>query len=314
MKMKIIRNIADIQADRESAVTVGTFDGVHLGHQSILNRLFELAGQHGYRSTIVTFEPHPRKVLGKPGNTSLGLLTTIDEKLNLFEELGLEQIVIIPFTREFAAKSAEEFVKEILLDRLRVQEMVIGHDHHFGRNREGTFEKLKELGGKYGFRVYQVPPLEIDGQVVSSSAIRKLISEGKMELVHKFLGRNYSLSGTVVHGDGRGKEIGFPTANLQVTDSDKMIPAKGVYAVDVQLHSQIYRGMMNIGVRPTFDHDSLTLEVHLFNFNASIYGEALTVKFKRYIRPEKKFSGIEALREQLQQDKLICERLDVEEK
>ncbi len=314
MTMKIIRNISDIRSDRESALTVGTFDGVHLGHQSILSRLFELADRHGYRSTIVTFEPHPRKVLGKPGNASLGLLTTIEEKLTLFESLGLEQIVIIPFTREFAAKSAEEFVKEILLERLRVKEMVIGHDHHFGRNREGTFEKLEQLGRKYGFRVYQVPPLEIDGQVVSSSAIRQLIVEGNMKMANKFLGRNYTLSGTVVHGDGRGKQIGFPTANLEVTDHDKLIPARGVYAVDVMLDSQFYRGMMNIGVRPTFDHDSLTLEVHLFNFNASIYGKTLAVKFKKYIRPEKKFSGIEALRKQLQQDKLICERLDVEEK
>ncbi|RMF56513.1 MAG: bifunctional riboflavin kinase/FAD synthetase [Calditrichaeota bacterium] len=307
--MRIIRDLTHLKPIAPGAVTVGTFDGVHLGHQSILQTLKELGKGCDCLTTIVTFEPHPRKVLGKNSGGSIELLTSINEKLALFRALEIDQVVMIRFTKEFASLSAETFVKEILLDRLAVKEMVIGYDHHFGRNREGTLEKLKELGNKWNFDVHQVPPLLIKGEVVSSSAIRKLLKEGDIEKANRFLGRQYCLVGKVVQGDGRGRKIGFPTANLQVVDPDKLIPARGVYAVDVWYKNQLYKGMMNIGVRPTFDHDPLTLEVHIFNFDNLLYGETLEVRFKKFIRSEQKFKNIEELKKQLEKDKQICETL-----
>ncbi len=305
--MKVYRDWQHIEPHQPTSLTVGSFDGIHLGHQQLISRLLELASQHDLVSTVVTFEPHPKKVLGKG---EVHLLTDLQEKLDLLRALNVEQTLVIPFTREFAAMDYRQFVRDILVERLNVREMVIGHDHHFGRNREGTFECLVQLGKDWGFSVHQVGPFRVEGEVVSSSAIRQLILEGNVEKAAQFLGRYYALKGVVEKGDGRGQQIGFPTANIRFTQPDKLLPPPGVYAVDAAVQGKRYRGMMNIGVRPTFNNnDILTSEVHLFNFSGLIYDEAIEVFFKKYIRKEKKFSGIEELKKQLEQDKAMCEKI-----
>jgi len=299
--MRIYRNISEIDNTKKSVVTVGTFDGFHLGHQSILEQIKQIAADNGLKSTIVTFDPHPRKVLGN-SNGGISILTTLEEKLQIFREAQIDQVLIIPFTREFAQISSTEFVQSILVEKFAAEEIVIGHDHHFGRNREGGLAELQRLGKLFDFSVQQVPEYRQNGELISSSLIRNLLESGNVEKAAVYMGRPYAIFGTVIRGNGRGREIGFPTANLEVDHEDKLIPAEGVYAVDVLLKGTNYRGMMNIGRRPTFDFDSLTLEVHIFNFSAYIYGEILEVRFKKYIRQEKKFSGIEELRSQLRKD------------
>ncbi len=307
--MKIFRDLSEIHMTGKSSVTVGTFDGLHLGHQRILAKLEEIAARDYLNKTVVTFDPHPKKVVGKNPKKAIRILTTTAEKIHLLKEAGIDQLVIIPFTKEFAALSSEAFVKTILIGKLLVKEMVIGYDHHFGHNREGGVVKLETLGRELGFSVREVLPVEIGGEVVSSTAIRNSLTAGDVEKGAQFMGRLYTISGTVVKGKGRGKEIGFPTANIAPDDPDKLIPAKGVYAVDVLIDQSKYRGMMNIGRRPTFDFDPLTLEVHLFNFYADLYEKALSIRFKKFIRPEKKFTGIEELRAQLANDKIKCEQI-----
>ncbi len=305
--MKVFRDWKAIDPHLPSSVTVGSFDGIHLGHRQLIDRLLELAREHDLVSTVVTFEPHPKKVLGKG---DVHLLTDLEEKLALLKELQVAQTLVIPFTREFARMDYRQFVRTILVERLNVREMVIGHDHHFGRNREGTFECLVALGQQWGFSVHKVGPFTVDGEVVSSSAIRQLIQQGNVEKAARFLGRYYALKGVVEKGDGRGRQIGFPTANLRFIQPDKLVPPPGVYAVDATVQGNTYRGMMNIGFRPTFNNnDALTSEVHLFNFSSLIYGEEITVFFKKFIRGEKKFSGIEELKAQLEKDRKICEKI-----
>lgn len=306
--MRIYRDITEIDRTEKSVVTVGTFDGFHLGHQSILEQIKQIAAGNGFKSTIVTFEPHPRKVLGN-SNGGISILTTLEEKLRIFREAQIDQVLIIPFTREFAKISPAEFVQNILVEKLSAKEIVIGHDHHFGRNREGGIAELQRLGKLFNFCVQQVPEYRQNGELISSSLIRSLLESGNVEKAAAFMGRPYAIFGTVIRGNGRGREIGFPTANLEVDHEDKLIPAEGVYAVDVLLNGAVYKGMMNIGRRPTFDFDSLTLEVHIFNFSAYIYGEILEVRFKKYIRQEQKFSGIEELRSQLQKDKKASDKI-----
>ena len=304
--MKIYHGIEEITGAGPCVATVGTFDGFHLGHQSILELMSRVAKKDGFKTTIVTFEPHPRKVLtGQP----VQILTTLREKLQIFSEHGIDQVLIIKFTKAFAANSSRGFVKKILVDRLNVQEMVIGHDHHFGRNREGSFENLSRMGEEFGFTAYEAPPFKNGGELINSSKIRHLLKAGDVEKAAKYLGRPYQISGEVYHGDGRGREIGFPTANIALDEPDKLTPAQGVYAIDVSVEKKRYKGMMNIGVRPTFEFDSLTLEAHLFNFGGLLYGKTLTVHFKKFIRNEKKFSSINELKEQLKKDKKISENI-----
>lgn len=306
--MKVYRNISEIKTPGESVATVGTFDGFHLGHQSILEKIKQIAAAKNLLSTIVTFDPHPKKVLGNNAG-EVSILTTTEEKLRIFREAQIDQVAVIPFSREFALTPAAEFVRKILVEKLAVKEMVIGHDHHFGRNRQGGLEELQQLGKEWQFSVSRVPGFSLNGELISSSLIRKLLEAGEVEKAARYMGRPYSLFGVVVKGDGRGKKMGFPTANIDPHHEDKLIPARGVYAVDVVMENLLYKGMMNIGTRPTFEFDSLTLEVHIFNFDAQIYGKPLEVRFKKFIRRERKFSGMEALREQLLNDKHICENI-----
>lgn len=296
--------LEDVERDPDSVVTVGTFDGVHKGHRVLMQTVLRKAKEREARSVIVTFDPHPRDIIS-PGEKGIKLLTTLQERCEILEDLGIDKMVVIPFDRDFSLLSSEEFVKDVIHEKIGVGEFVIGYDHHFGRNREGTIETIERLGQELGFDAYVVSRQEVGDKTVSSTAIRKALSdEGNVELATDLLGRYYMLNGTVIHGDKRGKKIGYPTANLKPEHPNKIIPKDGVYAVKVRVDTDWYKGMMNIGTRPTFeDEQKRTLEVHLFNFDQEIYGKAVQVRFVERIRDEQKFDGIEELIAQLESDK-----------
>lgn len=293
----------EVQRDPNSVITVGTFDGVHAGHRAIIDKVVAKAGERQARGIIVTFDPHPREIIN-PGDAGIKLLTTLPERCEILDELGIDMMVVIPFDRDFSLLSSEEFVRDIIYKKVGVSEFVIGYDHHFGRNREGSIDTVKRIGEKLGFDACVVSKQEVGNRTVSSTAIRKALSEeGDVEQAARFLQRPYRLNGMVVHGDKRGKEIGYPTANLKPEDKRKVIPANGVYAVKVRVEGEWYGGMMNIGVRPTFDGEEQTLEVHLFDFSEDIYGKNVQVRFLERIRDEKKFSGVDELKARLDSDK-----------
>jgi riboflavin kinase/FMN adenylyltransferase len=307
--MKIFYSLDHIRVKKHTIVTVGSFDGIHLGHQHILKELEKQSRDCDCVETLITFHPHPKEVLGNANKNSLELLTPLEEKLEILEAFGLPQVIVIPFTLEFSRMTYQDFVKEILLKKIRMKKIVIGYDHTFGRNREGHAEQLQKLGKSLGFKVTVMPPYYVGDEAVSSSHIRRYVKEGKMENARILLGRPYSLSGQVVKGENRGKQLGFPTANIQLADSAKLIPAKGVYAVNILFEGKKYSGMMNIGTRPTFNFDPLTLEVHIFNFSGLIYGFNLKILFKAFIRKEIKFSSPEKLQEQMRKDREQCIKL-----
>jgi riboflavin kinase / FMN adenylyltransferase len=288
-----------------AVVTSGTFDGVHLGHRKILNRLNEIAQQTAGESVVITFYPHPRSVIS-PDNQSVMLLSTLDEKIALLEKNGVQHLLIIPFTREFSELSSEEFIQKILIQTIGTKTLVIGFDHRFGKNREGGFDYLKANQTRYGFAVEEILRQDIENVGVSSSKIRKAIQEGDIQMADHFLGRNYSISGIVVKGKQIGRTIGFPTANIQVREVAKLIPINGVYAVKVYYNDTEFGGMLNIGNRPTVDGTTKTIEVNIFEFDREIYGENLTVEFIQKIRNEQKFSGLEELKQQIATDKITC--------
>lgn len=301
--------LEDVQHDPSSVVTVGTFDGVHAGHRAIMDTVAEKADERNARSVIVTFDPHPRDIIN-PGDAGIKLLTTLEERAEILSELGIDTMVVIPFDRDFSLLSSEEFVRDIIYDKIGVSEFVIGYDHQFGRNREGTIETIERIGQELEFETYVVSKREVGSKTVSSTAIRNAISEeGDMAQAAEFLQRPYRLNGMVVHGDKRGKEIGFPTANIKPAHTKKIIPKNGVYAVKVRINGDWYKGMMNIGNRPTFNGDTQTLEVHLFHFEKEIYGKEVQVRFFKRIRDEKKFSGKDELVEQLKRDEEQAKQL-----
>ena len=302
--MEIITGIDHIKSDRGCVVTIGTFDGLHLGHKKIIEKLNSIAREQNLCSTLVTFDPHPKIVLKQSDDFHIAILTTLDEKKKLLAKTGINRLVVIGFNKEFASQSYEQFVKNVLIDKIGARAIVVGYDHAFGKNREGNFENLNVLSGKYQFELYKVDPIEIDGDVISSSLIRKAISEGDVDLASRYLGRYYNYSGNVVPGDSRGKELHFPTANIYNSNQNKQIPASGVYAVDVEYKDSIFKGMLNIGNRPTFGvKGDYTIEVHIHNFNKEIYNENLTVFFKKRLRNEIKFDSVDALIAQLEIDK-----------
>lgn len=295
--------LKDVQYDANSVITVGTFDGVHAGHRAIIDTVLEKASQRDARSVIVTFDPHPREIIN-PGDAGIKLLTTLQERREILEEIGIDLMVVIPFDRDFSLLSSEEFVHDIIFQKIGVSEFVIGYDHQFGKNREGTIETIERIGKELAFDTYVVSKKEVGAQTVSSTAIRHAISgEGNVEQAAEFLQRPYRLNGVVIHGDKRGKEIGYPTANIKPEDPRKIIPREGVYAVKVRFENQWYGGMMNIGKRPTFEGQEQRLEVHIFDFDEDIYGKEVQVRFLKRIRNEKKFSGVGELVEQLEEDK-----------
>jgi riboflavin kinase/FMN adenylyltransferase len=297
----------NVVRDPDTVLTVGTFDGVHEGHKTLIERVVAAAKAEGRRSVVVSFDPHPRDIL-QPGANGIQLLTTLDERADMLDAMGVDQLVVIPFTRDFSLLSSEEFIRDILWKTIGMAHIVIGYDHHFGRNREGGIDALRRMGEELGFRVESVEKHEIGAVTVSSTAARNALREqGDVGLVASFLGRPYTLSGIVVHGQKRGRILGFPTANLRIHDSRKIIPKTGVYAVDVEYAGTLWRGMLNIGMRPTFrDGLAQTIETHLIGFDGDLYGQSLTVRFVDRIRDEMKFNGMEELRAQLEVDRQVC--------
>ncbi len=301
--MIVLRDFDKSYFRKESVVTVGTFDGVHLGHRQIFKTLNEISISGNLRKVAVTFEPHPRIVLSgdKP---EVKILTTSGEKLRYLEELGVDVVYIIEFTRKFAETSAVDFYKDYLLGKIGLSHLVIGYDHSFGKNREGTFDTIKGLSAEHNFGYTKVEQYSVGNEIVSSSLIRKYLNTGQIDAATKLLGYNYSVDGKVISGDKRGQKIGFPTANIKVENTHKLIPAVGVYAVKVNIDFVTYYGMMNIGFRPTVkEKGSLLPEIHIFDFNEDIYGKEISVEFLSFIREEKKFNSIEELKLQLQKDK-----------
>lgn len=295
--------IEQVKREAGSVVTVGSFDGLHRGHRLILAALQEEAQARAGSTTVVTFEPHPQLVLKKSGQPPLQILTSAEEKVALLREIGIDRVVVIPFTLEFSQTPSATFVRDILYHKIGMQAIVIGHDHGFGRNREGDVATLTALGRELGFAVRELPPYQTGDTVVSSTQIRQALLRGEIAQANDWLASSYQLACNVVAGEGRGKHIGFPTANLQPLNPDKLIPANGVYAVIAELSGEKLGGMMNIGVRPTFAGRARTLEVHLLDFDRNIYGQRLDLHFIARLREEKKFDAIPDLIAQLRADR-----------
>ncbi|MBN2275018.1 MAG: bifunctional riboflavin kinase/FAD synthetase [Bacteroidales bacterium] len=289
---------------QNTVATIGIFDGVHIGHQLIIKRLKELAQSYGSETVVITLWPHPRLVL-QPENDELRLLTTLDEKISIIRNHGIDHLLIIPFTREFAQTTYEEFIRLYLVEKVGARHVVVGYNHHFGKDRQGSFESLLRSSSKYGFSAERMNPVVINNANVSSSAIRRNLSVGNMIFSNEALGYRYFIQGEVVAGSKMGRKLGYPTANIAVNEEKKLIPRDGVYAVDVELSGSVYKGMANIGVRPTIEKQvhKQTLEVNIFNFAADIYGHTITVFFKDRIRNEIKFASVNSLIKQLDEDR-----------
>ena len=283
-----------------SVLTIGTFDGVHIGHQKIIERLNQVKSQDFERSMILTFYPHPRMVLDQ--SNDIKMLTTMEEKTYLLEKFGLDDLIIEPFTKEFSRLSALDFVRNILVSQLNIKKLVIGYDHHFGKNREGNFEQLSEYGELYDFQVEEISAQEIESVSVSSTKIRKAIENGDMEKANKYLGYNYLLTGEIIMGQGIGRKINFPTVNLHIAEDYKLIPHKGVYIVRANFNEKSIFGIMNIGFRPTVGGKGQTIEIHLLDFKEDLYGSNMQIEVLKRLRDEKKFESIQELAEQISKD------------
>jgi riboflavin kinase/FMN adenylyltransferase len=285
-------------------VTSGTFDGVHVGHRKIINRLNATAQKVGGESVVITYWPHPRFVLGKDSG-DLKLLSTFEEKAELLANLGINHLIKIEFTPEFAGQSSQEFIQQTLVEAIGTRHLVIGYDHRFGKNREGSFEHLVANKDTYGFQVEEIPKQEVDDVGVSSTRIRKALAQGEVDIANTYLARPYQFSGTVVEGQQLGRKLGYPTANLEIKESYKLVPADGVYAVNVSYNDQVHPGMMSIGLRPTIAESlDRTIEIHIFNFEGNLYGQALKVDLLAYLRPEEKLRSLDSLKAKIQEDEL----------
>ncbi len=300
--MKVYTQIEDFKNVKNPVVTTGTFDGVHLGHQKIISRLKDVASEEHGETVLLTFYPHPRMVLF-PDDNELKLLNTQLEKIQLLENYGIDHLIIYPFTKEFSRLTSVEFVRNVLVNNIHTKRLVIGYNHHFGRNREGSFDHLKEFGPVYGFDVEEIPAKDIDHIEISSTKIRQALQAGEVKVAATFLGHTYSLSGKVVEGRQLGRTIGYPTANIVIEDNFKLIPADGVYAVNVGIRGEMYQGMLNIGNNPTVLGKGRSIEVNIFDFNQNIYGDDATIYFIERLRDEIKFSGLDALKVALAEDK-----------
>ncbi len=305
--MKVYRSFNQIEHSKNHIVTVGTFDGVHLGHQKILQKLKEYASKYGGESLIITFDPHPQIVLKKENREPIKLLTTIEERLQLFAKMEIDKVLVAPFTKEFSQTTAQDFIEKYLVGKVGLHLILLGHDHLFGKNREGNFELINELARKLGFEAERVPAYILEEIVVSSTKIRNALLANKIELANKLLGYDYFIHGKVVQGDGRGAKLGFPTANIKFDDANKLVPSNGVFLVYSEFAGRKYYGMANIGIRPTFYTDyPKTLEVYYFDLNQNLYGINLSVHFLKFIRYEQKFDSIDGLLRQLDHDKETC--------
>jgi len=305
--MKIFNNIQSYSSEKESILTIGTFDGVHIGHNKILTKLVEESKKNNLSSLIMTFFPHPRMVLQK--SQEIKMIDTIDEKIYLFEKTGVDNLIIQPFDENFSKIRAKEFVEEILVKKLKIKHIIIGYDHRFGKDREASVDDLKKFGLNYMFTVEEIAAQEIHSIAISSTKIRNAILKGEIKKCNEYLGRNFMLTGEVVHGDALGKKINFPTANIEIPETYKIIPKNGVYLVKAIINSERYFGMMNIGVRPTIGGEKKSLEIHFFNFKDNIYNKTISVEIICKIRDEEKFSSIDELKIQLKKDEQFCLKL-----
>lgn len=281
--------------------TIGTFDGVHIGHQKIINKVVKLAKKLGFTPIVLTLFPHPRMVLQK--DNSIKLLNTIDERIDILKSYGIAEVIVKEFTHEFANLSAEEYVKDILIDELNTKHIVVGYDHHFGKNRSANIEDLKKYAKTYNFEIKEISAQDIKDVTVSSTKIRNALNDGNVSLSNSYLGYNYFITGLVVKGKGLGRKLDFPTANIQIKESYKLIPKDGVYVVQCQLNCRVVFGMMNIGTNPTINDKGRSIEVHFFEYNEDLYNHKLKIEFLKRLRNEQKFKNLEALKSQLREDR-----------
>lgn len=303
--MNVFYNVEDIEFNKHTCLTVGTFDGVHLGHQKIINEMIYQSVERSCRNLLITFEPHPQLVLAK--NSDIRLLSTLEQKLDYLKYLSIQNVLVINFTKNFSELSFNSFIEDYLIKKIGLNTIIVGADHHFGKDRQGNPKILKEMGENLGFSVIEVEPLMYKDAKISSSRIRKSLLSGEIKLANEMLGKKYELKGKVVKGNQRGKEIGFPTANIELDNPHKLIPMRGVYFVEVDINNRNFYGMMNIGYRPTFNNSSeLILEVHIFYFREDIYGEFIIIRFIDKLRDEKKFNSVAELKQQLEIDKQVC--------
>jgi len=302
--LKIIHAISNFSSEEKSFVTIGTFDGVHFGHQQIIKKLVNEAKKERGKSVLLTFFPHPRMVLQK--DSSLELINTIDERSELLEKTGLDYLIIHPFSKEFSRLSALSFVRDVLVNQLNTSKLIIGYDHHFGKNREGNIEQLSEYSELYNFSVEEIPAQDIDEVSISSTKIRKALANGHLKTANNYLGYNFMLTGTVVNGKQLGGKIGFPTANIDIKETYKLIPKTGVYVVKSEINKKVIFGMMNIGNRPTLNGKHQTIEVHFFDFNQNVYHQKITIETLYFLREEQKFDSVKILIHQLKKDEKIA--------
>lgn len=298
--MKIYNSYKYINSNKPTILTLGTFDGVHNGHQSILRKVTQDASMNGYESVVLTFFPHPRMVLQEDHN--IKLINTIEEKAKLLEELGIQHLILQEFTKEFANLTAEQFVQEVLVKHLNIKKIIIGYDHRFGKNRSADIHDLMDFGRKYKFDVEQISAHEINEVSISSTKIRKALEEGNIETANTYLGIPYSITGTVIKGKQLGRTIGFPTANVFLKEEYKLIPKIGSYIVSATIDGKLVKGMMNIGFNPTVNNNKLSLEVHFLDFDKDIYNQEIQLHFHSFLREEQKFSSLEELKQQLAKD------------
>jgi riboflavin kinase/FMN adenylyltransferase len=300
--VETVQGISQFKSLENTAITIGTFDGVHIGHKRILERLINNAKNTGTKSMVLTFFPHPRMVLQK--DSEIKLLNTLAEKQQIMSEMGVDYLIVHPFTKDFSRLTALEFVRDLLVHKLRVKSVVIGYDHRFGRNRNASIHELIGFGNTFDFKVEEIPAQEIDDVSVSSTKIRNALLSGDIQTANSYLGYDYMVSGKVIKGKGLGKDIGFPTANIQIEEPYKLIPQNGVYIVSCQFEGRSAHGMMNIGYNPTVDGTTKSLEVHLLDIDENLYNKNLQVHFLKKIRDEQKFDSLKSLTYQLKKDKI----------
>jgi len=300
--MQIVWDINNYHSDRDHVVSLGTFDGVHLGHQAILAKLKEKSAQTDSVASMITFEPHPQLVVQREFQASVHILTTIEEKIEIFTELGLDQLVVAHFTRSLAGMAPERFIEHILLDRLHMKQVIIGHDHAFGHGRSGNFQLLEKMGAERGFIVSALEPVQVDGHTVSSTKIRHFLLRGEVKKAARLLGRPYMLQGQVVGGDERGRRLGFPTINLRPFSQYKLVPGPGIYATRLLIDGESHQSVTYIGSRPTFNGLEKVIESHVFDFDRDVYGKAVEISFAEFIREDKKFGDEDGLVDQIKKD------------
>ena len=305
--MKIYKSIYEYNESKSSVVTIGTFDGIHKGHQKIFNKVINASKQNNLSSVVLTFFPHPRIILNKYND--IKMIDTLDEKIEHLKKIGIDNLIIHPFDKKFSLLSADQFIKEYLVEKLKLKHIIIGYDHRFGKGREASVTDLKEYSSDFNFIVDEIDAQEIEKIAISSTKIRNSINQGDLETTKKYLGRFFSLTGKVVKGDGLGKQIDYPTANILIEEDYKIIPKDGVYYIRTTIDNKLYNGMMNIGHRPTIGNKAKSIEVNLFNFDMDIYDKIISIDVIVKIRDEKKFSSINALKAQLAKDEEHCLKL-----